>query len=314
MKYTVLALGGTFDHFHAGHRAFLKYAASLAEQLVIGLTKPEITLHKDLYDQLEPYDVREKAVADFCKDQNISCEITALTDVYGPTTSDARIEALCVTPETVTGAEAINNKRISLSLTALHVEKAPLLFDEVGEIISSKRIRKGQIDREGNVYKNIFAKNLKLTERQRSYFSKPHGTIVTEPRENQSSAIICLVGDSTFETFFANNWQYTAAIIDFKKKRVEYQPSSKLLDLIQVRATNPAGEITVELVAKIEEISEKKWQHLLVMGEEDLAAVAAVLLLPLGSLIYYGQPDVGIVEVLVTETIKNDFYSVLKNI
>jgi uncharacterized protein (UPF0218 family) len=48
-------------------------------------------------------------------------------------------------------------------------------------------------------------------------------------------------------------------------------------------------------------------EHLKVEGEEDLATVAIVLLTPLGTCIYYGQRDLGMIELRVTEKIKDEF-------
>jgi uncharacterized protein (UPF0218 family) len=54
-------------------------------------------------------------------------------------------------------------------------------------------------------------------------------------------------------------------------------------------------------------------KHLFIQGEEDLAAVALSLVLPLGSCIYYGQPQKGMVELVVTEKIKQSFFDLLKD-
>jgi len=51
--------------------------------------------------------------------------------------------------------------------------------------------------------------------------------------------------------------------------------------------------------------------HLLVKGEEDLATVAAVLHAPLAATVYYGQPQEGLVEIIVTETVKEKFAKAL---
>ena len=80
---------------------------------------------------------------------------------------------------------------------------------------------------------------------------------------------------------------------------------------MELNAKNPAGVITTQLVEALQQATSKNLKILAVDGEEDLAAVALVLLLPLESHIYYGQPDIGIVEVVITEQLKQDFYKAL---
>src|SRR6266702_1591698 len=46
--YPVVALGGTFDHLHAGHKILLSMAAWIAdEKVIIGVTGTSYILHKD---------------------------------------------------------------------------------------------------------------------------------------------------------------------------------------------------------------------------------------------------------------------------
>ena len=37
-KFKTAVLGGTFDHFHKGHRNFLEYGLSISKRLVVGVT------------------------------------------------------------------------------------------------------------------------------------------------------------------------------------------------------------------------------------------------------------------------------------
>lgn len=317
MKYKYVGLGGTFDHFHAGHAAFLKGIAERAEHLLIGISRPELLTKKAFIDQLEPYHVREQAVINFCKQATISCGTFPLTDIYGPTLTDKRIEAVFVTPETESGGLAINKKRSELQLSPLSIERVTLLQDEVGAIISSQRIRKGEISRQGAVYKKLFTNTLTLNQLQREFFSNPHGKIVTKPSENHSQVFCCVVGDTSFETFVERNWPYSLGVIDFKKKREHVEPAAGIIEKITTFTANPAGQIASELISVLEKLInsslvDKSISNVLkVDGEEDLVAVAAALLLPLGSTIYYGQPGIGMVEVVVTEQIKSDFYKTL---
>lgn len=51
---------------------------------------------------------------------------------------------------------------------------------------------------------------------------------------------------------------------------------------------------------------------LLVDGEEDLLALPAIVHAPIGGVVYYGQPQQGLVEVMVTEEKKREVLALLK--
>lgn len=68
-----------------------------------------------------------------------------------------------------------------------------------------------------------------------------------------------------------------------------------------VRVRNPAGTISNGLERAIKAAVAKKHGKILVDGEEDLAALPAIMLAPEGSLIVYGQPNEGAVLVEATE-------------
>ena len=78
-----------------------------------------------------------------------------------------------------------------------------------------------------------------------------------------------------------------------------------------LNAANPAGTISAEMVTVLTQALTQQTQHVLIQGEEDLAAVALILLLPLESEVYYGQPGQGIVRMKVTEELKDKTFKVL---
>jgi hypothetical protein len=91
---------------------------------------------------------------------------------------------------------------------------------------------------------------------------------------------------------------------------------SKHLPKKRGRAANPAGTITKSLFDSIRKAAASlskasPQQTILVSGEEDLAVLPAVLFLPQGSVIFYGQPKKGMVAVVVDETIKKRALSLL---
>jgi pantetheine-phosphate adenylyltransferase len=312
-KYNIVGLGGTFDHFHQGHKHFLQFAARWGRTLHVGVTHPKLTLYKPYAYLIEEPEKRVRAVKKYCKEEHIQCATFELNDVYGTTLIDERIEALIVTAETVAGARTINDTRLKMGMTELPIHLAPLFLNTGGEALHSEQIRAGEANREGEVYSKLFEEDLKITNAQREFFQEPLGNIVTKP-ELTTVSPICVVGDYSLENFVKNNWTWNIGVFDHKQQRQTYtSPTLEELD-IEYQAKNKAGLISTNLVTTLQKMigDEEKKKVLLVHGEEDLAAVALVLLLPLDSLVYYGQPNRGMVELVVTEQLKEKVFSILK--
>lgn len=307
--YKKAGLGGTFDHFHKGHQAFLLFASQVAQHLVIGVTTPEMITHKKYYSQIESYEVRAEAVKKFTKNFFNTVDVIPLTDPYGPTLHGSNVETLVATVATRSGAEAVNLKRSQLGLADLPIHVCELENDENNAPLSSERIRGGGVNRVGKVYKNIFSKNIFLTEKQKQFFSKTHGNVVSTPTPNEN---IFVVGDSSLELFIKNKWPYQLGVLDFLKNRKPYSPQI-LFNPPFLTASNQSGEVSTEMVQAIERALQTKTKHLVIKGEEDLAAVVLVLVAPLGSSIYYGQPNTGMVEMIVTEELKNQCLDVFSS-
>ena len=64
-KFTHAILGGTFDHFHAGHRHFIEAALYQSNTLVIGLTTKKMYQHKSFANTIESYEIREKNINNY---------------------------------------------------------------------------------------------------------------------------------------------------------------------------------------------------------------------------------------------------------
>jgi len=320
-KYKVIGMGGTFDHLHAGHQEFLRFAAKIADEIWVGITTDMFTKHKDFAATIEDYETRQIHVQQFLKQENIKSRIFPLSDPCGPTLQGSPVEAIVVTDVTKQGGEFINQCRVNLNLPALPIEICELLRDETGEHISSTRIRQGIISRTGKVYSRAVEKGIILDTKQKQFFKDKHGNIVLAP--TSASLFTYVVGDMVLETFLLNHWPYHLGVFDGFNQRQMY-PAPNLSQVIHDKAAkNPAGEITKELVehlmkclAQILNPGENNISlplHLRVDGEEDLAAVVLGLIAPLGSVVYYGQPNEGIIEMAVTEELKTKFYQTLNS-
>ncbi len=312
-KFAIAGLGGTFDRLHDGHKGFLKFAAEMADYLIIGVADERLSLHKGFAEMIEPRYVRTRGVKRFCNDNHIAHEIVELNDPYGPTIDpETRIETLIVTEETAKGADKINEIRGSMGLAPLPVHIYSMQKDERGQTISSSNIRAGEISRSGIYFAGLIDSGLKINEDQREFFSRLQGKLIKEP--TLASNRICIVGDSALENFLSHHWEYDLAIFDKRTKRGNFtSPYIEKLTVDQTTSNQP-GEISAELTALLKSWKPGAFKNLLIDGEEDLATVALALTLPLESVIYYGQPKQGLVELVVTEKVKNKFYQALVQI
>lgn len=152
MKYKKIATGGTFDKLHLGHKALIKKAFSLGEKVIIGLSSGKLV--KKMNKEAESFEERRKALVSFLEKEGFgNYAIVELSDEYGPTSTDKGIEAIVVTEETIGRAFDINSIREGKSLPALDIISIPLVLAENGKPISTTRIKRGEIDREGRAWR-----------------------------------------------------------------------------------------------------------------------------------------------------------------
>jgi pantetheine-phosphate adenylyltransferase len=145
-----IAVGGTFDPLHAGHKALLAKAAELSRggELLVGLTSSEMVRNKS--HDVADYRQRFKDVLDFIRSQGIEPIIVRLEDPYGPTIQE-NFDHIVVSPETHPVALKINSIRRENGLEPLKIVLVDYVLADDGLPISSTRIKKGEIDASGRV-------------------------------------------------------------------------------------------------------------------------------------------------------------------
>jgi cytidyltransferase-like protein len=155
-KFRKVAVGGTFDELHKGHRRLLVKAFEVGEKVLIGLCTDEFVKKMGKPHMTAPYEVRLKELQAFLEKSRVSdkAEIIPLSDPYGNTLTDKCIEALVVSEETEKIAMKINQKRSEAQLPPLEIITISMVPAENYKPISTTRIRKGEIDREGHLLKN----------------------------------------------------------------------------------------------------------------------------------------------------------------
>ncbi len=179
--YKLIAIAGTFDRIHKGHKFFISQAFKHGEKVIIGLTSDRYTAVKSKIQnpkskskdsgkntsdgvpqallrgggvKIQSYSIRKKELEEFLKSKKLlyRAQITEINDVYGPAAENNEIEALLVTRETMEGARLVNKRRQLKQLKKLKIIKVPLINADDKKRIASTRIRMGEIDRFGKVF------------------------------------------------------------------------------------------------------------------------------------------------------------------
>ena len=149
-KYSKVAVGGTFDKFHRGHRILLEKAFSIGEEVLIGVTSDEFGSRKG---KIEPCNIRMSNLNKILENRS-NYILARLEDPYGPTVDDEGIDAIVVSLETEPTAIKINNIRKEKGFKPMDIITIDMVLAEDGKPISSTRIREGEIDSSGIIIKS----------------------------------------------------------------------------------------------------------------------------------------------------------------
>lgn len=136
----------------------------------------------------------------------------------------------------------------------------------------------------------------------RGLFKQPFGPLFSEFPDLLPllrDRMVCTVGDVVTHSAFSSGLQPAVSVIDGITKRSEYRSIAELPQNI-LRVRNPAGTITDELICVLSQAVESPPSLIMVEGEEDLAVLPLIRLLPDGALVLYGQPNEGVVLCEVT--------------
>ena len=189
----------------------------------------------------------------------------------------------------------------------------PFVYSEDRRIISSSRIRRGEIDRNGRILIDY-----KITERLREELKKPIGKIFegdnTFATKNVISYIekegiddIVCVGDQVSHDIIKSGYKPKNIIIDGRVMREPIDYEQTLLDLYSNKFTlnNPAGLISKE-AWRVLSNALKKESAVFVEGEDDLLVFPATLHAEDNTAVIYGQPGRGKVLVKVDDDKKEE--------
>lgn len=327
MKFKNGIVGGTFDRFHRGHKALLTAACEQSEKVTIGIATSELFQDKHFATLIEDFDSRKQSVLTFLEQHQFADKTTIIPihDIYGTSLEGNNIDAIFVTEKTRPNALKINDERQKKNLDPLEIVTVPFVLGEDNEIISSERIRKGEIDRDGNSYLLVFQtkKEFHLPEIVRKELQRPIGQIATNMQSVLSSlaphTMLIAVGDIVAAAAQQAGRVADISIVDGRTRRaaLDHAHLASFSKLSQRATHNPAGTITAQAAQTLQEaMYEFETTHaeqlIVVRGEEDLLAIPAILFSPLHSVVLYGQFGVGIVVVKVSEQNKKHVYDLFR--
>lgn len=160
---------------------------------------------------------------------------------------------------------------------------------------------------------------MKLPENLRNALKSPIGILLKDKdatKENileflSPDSYIVTVGDATTEKMLGFGLIPSVQIVDGLEKREKRKPAQGV-SATKFSCKNPAGEITVESIETIKEaFGAKPPAQILVHGEEDLLVIPVCIHAPPNAVVFYGQPNEGLVVVKVTEEIRNKTKEIL---
>jgi uncharacterized protein (UPF0218 family) len=124
--------------------------------------------------------------------------------------------------------------------------------------------------------------------------------VLREILEEKKPPCFATVGD--YVTFYVieSGLHPDLAVVDHRVMRQTVEPFKFKTDKVTV--SNPAGTIKAEAQRVLRDaITLKKRLGVVVEGEEDLLVLPLMAMMPIGSVIVYGQPREGMVVVTLTE-------------
>ena len=153
-----------------------------------------------------------------------------------------------------------------------------------------------------------------LTEEISRKLKAPLGVLIRNDEEKVSKitsnlpecGLIVSVGDATLDFLLSINIVPDIQIVDSRERRtVRVLPKTAHTATLYVK--NPRGTISQDSIGTFTKaLSSTKPVRLIVEGEEDLLALVAIILSPVNSCVFYGQPQEGLVLVKVENNIKSN--------
>ena len=151
-KYSLTAMGGTFDIIHRGHLTLLSNAFDISDKVIIGLTSDELAAKKGK-TPINKYEQRLENLTSFISKEfpNSSFQISKLKNDFGPAVLEKEVQALVVSDETSDQGKKLNELRAKKNMPPVNVVIVPMFLAKDGTRVSTTRIKNSEIDLDGNL-------------------------------------------------------------------------------------------------------------------------------------------------------------------
>ena len=303
-----------FDRFHVGHQVMIDRLSEMPHPVACVTGGELVGANLELEGLIQPLDMRERTLRRYLKSINYDTKISVTTatrredilSVEGDTTFMMYEGPCCI--EIQSGVLELRKKRLKVKDTIEYLNPARA---HDGEKLASARIRKGEIDREGRRLRGTSEPPRELPKDGRTILKSPKGDLfaakdgtpekrVVDRIQQEQPKCVIAVGDVTTSTILKQNYRPQVMIVDGITKRGQFGERFSADRIYTIY--NPAAMIFPEAWSVIDTAIHNDGTSLIdVEGEEDLLGFPAVLLAPDGSLVLYGQPDVGIVWIPVNK-------------
>jgi len=151
-KFSLVAMGGTFDIIHRGHLTLLSNAFEISDKVIIGLTSDEFAENKGKIPNNKYAQRLENLIKSISKEfPNTPFQISKLDNDFGPAVLEPDVEALVVSDETSNQGNILNELREAKKLQPVQIIRVPMFLAKDGTRISTTRIKNSEIDSEGNL-------------------------------------------------------------------------------------------------------------------------------------------------------------------
>lgn len=152
-KFKNVAVGGTFDELHKGHQVLILKAFEIGKHVYIGLSTDDLVRKMGKPHVTASYGERLRELKSFLAQHKLvdRADIVTLNDPYGMTLTRDRLDALVVSRETEAVATRINLIRKDAGMSPLAIVIVDMIPSENHFAISTTRIRRGEIDRQGRL-------------------------------------------------------------------------------------------------------------------------------------------------------------------
>ena len=153
-KYNTVAVGGTFDRLHKGHKMLLTQAFNIGKNVLIGVTSDSFIIKLGKIKG-NNYNTRLNNLESYLQSNFLGrkYEITKLDDYFGDQIYKKEVEAIVVSEETQKRINLVNDIREKKELNPLKIILIDTIVADDGVPISSTRIKLGEVDNEGRCVK-----------------------------------------------------------------------------------------------------------------------------------------------------------------